>query len=120
MKAIFPCKGVVIITKPNVNMIYNYYTEKLENSPLYEQYMQSDVSIELGKFKYLPKKSSIVLSKNSHLLTVQELTEAVNKMSGKEQKSEKIKPENTIKNNKPLEDCFIENHPFFQTLKPLK
>ena len=78
MKAVFPSKGVVIVTKYNVDVLKNFYKNNLINSKLFSIYQQSDYSIQVGNFNYLPKKSNIILD-NAHLLTLRQLQEIVAK-----------------------------------------
>lgn len=114
MKAIFPCKGVVVITKHNVDVINNFYKENLINSKLFVEYNENDFAVQVGNFNYLPKKAKIILEPNTHLLTIKELHDVLSQTANKNT-SEKT----SIDTTKPIEDNFIIDHPFFQTLKPL-
>ena len=114
MKAIFPCKGSVVVTKHNVDVINNFYEENLINSKLFSAYNQNNFAVQVGKFNYLPKNAKIVLEPNTHLLTVKALNDVLSKTSQSTHTEE-----NTVDNTKPIEDNFIVDHPFFQTLKPL-
>ena len=120
MKAIFPKKGVVIVTKYNVNTLKDYYKNNLINSKLFGVYQQSNYSINVGNYAYLPQKSNIILDK-SHLLTITQLQEYVlSQMKIKqnsnisENKAEKV--EQSSSSNKPLDDNFIKDNSFFTTL----
>jgi hypothetical protein len=112
LKAVFPCKGTVVVTKYNVNMINNFYEENLINSKLFSAYNQHDLAVQVGKFNYLPKNSKIILEQDANLLTVKQLNDALLKISPSHSKQE-------INDDKPIEDNFIMENPFFQTLKPL-
>lgn len=124
MKAVFPCKGVVVVTKQNVDIIANFYEGNLINSKLYQSYMQSNFAIQVGAFNYMPQNSKIILDRNANLLTIRELNQVLSQTA---QKAVDAKPvmqntENTTsvqKGDMPIEDSFVMNHPFFQTLKPL-
>ena len=120
MKAIFPKKGVVIVTKYNVNTLKDYYKNNLINSKLFGVYQQSNYSINVGNYAYLPQKSNIILDK-SHLLTITQLQEYVlSQMKIKqnsnisENNAEKV--EQSSSSNKPLDDNFIKDNSFFTTL----
>lgn len=113
MKAIFPSKGVVVVTKPNVDVLNNFYESNLINSKLFTAYNENDFAVQVGSFNYLPKKSKIILEPNTHLLTVKELNDVLSKTAKKSQ------PEEKTNNLQPIEDNFIMDHPFFKTLKPL-
>lgn len=112
MKAVFPCKGVVVVTKNNVDMLRNFYEENLLNSQLFAAYNQNNFAVQVGKFNYLPQNSKIILNENAHLLTIKGLNDVLSKTAQPSQKRE-------VDNNVPIEDNFVLNHPFFETLKPL-
>ena len=112
MKAVFPCKGVVVLAKHNVDTIKNYYEGTLIDSKLFATYNQNNFAIQVRKFNYLPQNSKIVLDENAHLLTIKDLNAILSqKVSTPQEKG--------IDDNEPIEDNFILNHPFFETLKPL-
>lgn len=129
MKAVFPSKGVVIVTKYNVDVLKNFYKNNLINSKLFSIYQQSDYSIQVGNFNYLPKKSNIILD-NAHLLTLRQLQEIVAKQIKENPSAVTIKKapqkpsdETDESNNfsdEPLDDNFIKNNPFFSTLTSLE
>lgn len=113
MKAVFPCKGVVVVTKQNVDVLSNFYESQLINSKLFSAYSQNNFAVQVGKLNYLPKNSTIILNQDANLLTIQKLNQVLVETSKKEE---------TITNtndDEPIEDNFILNHPFFETLKPL-
>lgn len=113
MKAVFPCTGTVILTKSDVDKLKNFYLDNLQNSKLFSIYNQSNYAIQVGKLNYLPQKSNIILD-NAHFLTLQKLHSVL---------SEKIDtitlPNNPATYDTPIDDNFILNHPFFETLTPL-
>lgn len=109
MKAVFPCKGVIVVTKNNVNKISDFYMDNLANSKLFDIYKQSNYSTQVGSFNYLPKKSTIYLDK-VHFLTLSKLHSVL---------AEKIENSPLQNTDTPLDDNFILNHPFFKTLTPL-
>lgn len=115
MKAVFPCKGVVVVTKQNVDMLTNFYEGNLINSKLFSAYSQNNLAVQVGNFNYFPQKSTIILEKNTNLLTIQEL----NKVLARTAEKPKTEPLSTKAKDVPIEDNFIKDHPFFQTLKPL-
>lgn len=120
MKALFPKTGVVIVTKYNVNTLKDYYKNNLINSKLYGVYQQSNYSIQVGNYTYLPKKTNIILD-NTHLLTLKQLQEYVlsqmknTNTSGISVPNEE-KSESSSISEEPLDDAFIKNNPFFTTL----
>lgn len=116
MKAVFPCKGVIVITKQNVDILSNFYEGSLINSKLYSAYIQNNFAVQVGKFNYLPQNSKITLDKNAKLLTIRELNNVLSKAVESEKATNKAIPD---KKDAPIEDNFIMNHPFFQTLKPI-
>lgn len=112
MKAVFPCKGVVVVTKQNVDILSKVYQETLINSPLFSAYNQGNIDVQVGPFNYLPQNTKIVLRQNTELLTIQELNKVL-------KETMKANEENIENDDTPIEDSSIMNHPFFQTLKPI-
>lgn len=124
MKAVFPSKGVLIITKYNVNVLKDFYRENLINSKLFAIYQQSNYYMQCGNFNYFPKKSNLILYK-ANLLTLRQLQEIVaqqmkenpNAVTTKRiHNSEPEEVEDDDFSNEPLDDNFIKNNPFFNTL----
>lgn len=115
MKAVFPCKGVVVVTKQNVDILTNFYEGNLINSKLFSVYSQNNFAVQVGNFNYLPQNSTIILEKDANLLTIQEL----NKVLAQTAEKPKVEPVSQTTNEVPIEDNFIKDHPFFKTLKPL-
>ena len=104
MKAVFPCKGVVVVTKQNVI-----------NSPLFSAYQQGNLDVQVGPFNYFPQNTKVVLRQNTELLTIQELNKA---LAGAIQKADTNEVSSSEKyDDTPIEDSSIMEHPFFQTLK---
>lgn len=113
MKVVFPCKGVLVVTKSDVDKLHNFYMDNLTNSKLFPIYNQSNYSIQVGSFNYLPKKSTIILE-NVHFLTLPKLHSVL------ESKIANIPTQSDNSNyDEPIDDNFILNHPFFETLTPL-
>lgn len=113
MKAIFPCRGSVILTKVDADKLRNFYLNNLEKSKLFNIYNQSNYSIQEGNLTYLPKKSNII-AEDIHFLTLKNLHTVLSK------ELEKNPGNYTVPNShEPLDDNFIINHPFFSTLTPL-
>ena len=71
MKAVFPCKGTIVVTKQNVDVLSKVYQENLINSPLFMAYNQGNVDVQVGPFNYLPQNTKVVLRQNTELLTIQ-------------------------------------------------
>lgn len=125
MKAIFPGKGVIIVTKYNVNVLKDFYKNNLINSKLFGIYEQSNYYLQVGNFNYFPKKSNLVLE-DAHLLTLKQLQELIakqmkenpNSLKDKSSSDNKIKISDNTKDfsDKPLDDNFVKNNPFFSTL----
>ncbi len=115
MKAVFPCKGVVVLTKHNVDVLNNFYEDHLINSKMFSIYRQANYSVQVDAFNYLPQNSKIVLEDNTNLLTIKQLNEVL----AASMKSSQTKTEVAEKEDLPIDDADIQNHPFFQTLKPI-
>lgn len=114
MKAVFPCKSVVVVTKQNVDMLSQIYQENLINSPLFSAYQQGN-NVQIGPFNYLPENTKVVLKQDVKLLTAQEL----NRVLANTMESSKEANDIEEYDDSPIEDSSIMEHPFFQTLKPL-
>ena len=113
MKAVFPGKGIVIVTKYNVNVLRDYYRNNLINSKLFAIYQQSDYFMQAGNFNYFPKKSNLILYK-ANLLTLRQLQEIVAKQV-KSNVTNNPQQEQAFSDT-PLDDNYIKNNPFFKTL----
>ena len=128
MKAVFPTKGALIVTKYNVNMLNDFYKNNLINSKLFAAYQQSNFYMQSGNFNYFPKKSNIIVY-NAHLLTLQRLQEVIaaemnaqkeaaqsaTEVSKEQETSNEEPVENTF-SDEPLDDNFIQSNSFFKTL----
>lgn len=117
MKAVFPCKGVVVVTKQNVDILSKIYQENLINSPLFSAYNQGN-NVQVGPFNYLPENTKFVLRQNTELLTIQELNKVLTNAIQKPVTDEKTK-DVEYDYDTPIEDSSIMEHPFFQTLKQI-
>lgn len=115
MKAVFPCKGVVVVTKQNVDVLSKVYQENLENSPLFSAYNQGNVDVQVGPFNYLPQNTKVVLRQNTELLTIQELNKVLKETMPKHENGKNT--EEPQYDDIPIKDSSIMEHPFFQTLK---
>ena len=121
MKALFPKSGVIIVTKYNVNTLKDYYKNNLINSKLFGIYQQSNYSLQVGNFSYLPKRSEIILD-DVHLLTLKQLQEYVLEQTKGSNSAAKTIPQGSKNppkaeiSDKPLDDNFIKDNPFFTTL----
>lgn len=116
MKAVFPCNGVVVVTKQNVDILSKVYQENLINSPLFSAYNQGNIDVQVGPFNYLPQNTKIVLEQNTKLLTIQKLNKV---LTDTIQKPETDDTNDMEYDNTPIEDSSIMEHPFFQTLKQI-
>lgn len=124
MKAIFPKKGVLIVTKYNVSILKEFYNSNLINSKLFSIYQQYNYFIQVGNFNYFPKSSNIILD-NTHLLTLLDLKKTIFEQIKNNPESvtitkdsQKNSDENNF-SNEPLDDNFIKSNPFFKTLTSL-
>lgn len=124
MKAIFPCKGSIILNKQDVEPLEAYYKTELIRSKMYDYYKTSKDIMQVGIFTYIPQNTNIVLDKSS-LLELQTLKKVLNIDVKKPERStmkipsiNKEPPE--IANEEDLiDDDDILSNPFFTTLKPL-
>ena len=119
MKAVFPCKGVVVVTKQNVDVLSNFYESQLINSKLFSAYSQNNFAVQVGKLNYLPKNSTIILNQDANLLTIQKLNQVLVETSKNENPKDYQGAVSNANDDEPIEDNFILNHPFFETLNPL-
>lgn len=119
MKAVFPSKGVIIVTKYNVNMLRDYYRNNLINSKLFAIYEQSNYFMQAGNFNYFPKKANLILY-NANLLTLKKLQQVVaNQINQNPELAKKViksQPKEQEFSDEPLDDNFVKNNPFFNTL----
>lgn len=113
MRVVFPCKGVIVLTKEDMQKLGSFYQTKLMTSKMYEYYKTSDVSLQIGNFDYFPKKYSFVL-KDANLLSIKQLRSILD-MNVPQKNATTKTPEVEEK----ISDASISSHPFFQTLKPI-
>ena len=124
MKAIFPCKGSIILNKQDVEPLEAYYKTELIRSKMYDYYKTSKDIMQVGIFTYIPQNTNIVLDKSS-LLELQTLKKVLNiDVKKPERPTMKIpsinKEQPEIANEEELiDDDDILSNPFFTTLKPL-
>lgn len=111
MKAVFPCKGVVVLTKNDVEALEAFYKTTLLTSKMNQIYGNTDYSVQVGNFNYLPPKTTIILNEQT-LLTIPKLRSIMNK-------STIVKKEPKIEED-TISDEDILSHPFFKTLKPIE
>ena len=122
LKAVFPCKGVVVLTKKDVQSLESFYNSTLNTSKMTEIYSSTEFMVQIGNFNYLPPKAKVILEQEN-LLTITKLRSVMNgsstiKTSEKTQNvSNDISDDNNI--NDTLSDDDILSHPFFTTLKPI-
>ncbi len=111
MKAVFPCKGVLILEKNSIDQLENFYVTKLMNSKLYNYYKTSDVAVQIGNFNYFPKNYSFVL-KDANLLSIKKLRDTLEMVDSEPEEDYDL-------DETPISDESILSHPFFKTLKPI-
>lgn len=115
MRVVFPCKGVIILAKDDMQKIESFYKTKLMTSKLYDYYKSSDVAVQIGNFNYFPKNYSFVL-KDANLLSIKQLRDVLD-MNTPSKESSHTKEE--LSEETPISDNSIASHPFFQTLRPI-
>jgi hypothetical protein len=138
MKAIFPCKGTMIIYKQDLTALEAFYKSRLITSKLSAYAKISTETLQVGNLNYLPNNSNLILDTNS-LLSLNKLKEVLNiepisKTTNNQTENLDVQPnlanvqrqaalENsaTLNNEEDLiDDKDILSNPFFQTLKPLE
>ena len=121
MKAIFPCKGTIILNKQDVEPLEAYYKTELIRSKMYEYYKSSKDIMQVGPFTYIPQNTNIILDKSS-LLELQTLKNVLNIGSKKVNSSAEAPILNSVSTASEeylIDDSDILSNPFFTTLKPL-
>lgn len=124
MKAIFPCKGSIILNKQDVEPLEAYYKTELIRSKMYDYYKTSKDIMQVGIFTYIPQNTNIVLDKSS-LLELQTLKKVLNiDVKKPERPTMKIpsineEPPEIANEEDLIDDDDILSNPFFTTLKPL-
>lgn len=121
MKAIFPCKGSIILNKQDVEPLEAYYKTELIRSKMYEYYKSSKDIMQVGPFTYIPQNTNIILDKSS-LLELQTLKNVLNIGSKKVNSSAEapiLNSVSTASEEDLIDDSDILSNPFFTTLKPL-
>lgn len=119
MKAIFPCKGTIILNKQDVEPLEAYYKTELIRSKMYEYYKSSKDIMQVGPFTYIPQNTNIILDKSS-LLELQTLKNVLN-IGTKKSEAVETPPLNSASTSEEdlIDDSDILSNPFFTTLKPL-
>lgn len=129
MKAIFPCKGTIILNKQDLEPLKAFYKSELMRSQMYDFYRNSKDILQVNNFTYIPQGINIILNKDS-LLELNTLKEV---LGIKQKTSKTVKPSSTnIPEISPTDYSEVENpeddliddgdilsNPFFTTLKPL-
>lgn len=118
MKVVFPCKGVIVLTKEDIETLNSFYNTNLMTSKAYEIYNTSEYMMQVGNFNYLPKKSTLVLDE-SKLLTIPKLRSILNLSAPKTTETSPQIDQNS-EDEQEISDDTILSHPFFKTLKPLE
>ena len=119
MRVVFPCKGVIVLTKEDMQKLGSFYQTKLMTSKMYEYYKTSDVSLQIGNFDYFPKKYSFVL-KDANLLSIKQLRSILDmNVPQKNATTAQNTPTKTPEVEEKISDASISSHPFFQTLKTI-
>ena len=111
MKAVFPCKGVVVLAKKDIELLENFYNKKLSTSKMSEIYNSTEYMLQVGNLNYIPPKSKLLVDEEN-LLTLSQLRSVMQETN--------INKQNNLKpSSQELSDDDILSHPFFTTLKPL-
>ena len=113
MKAVFPCKGVVVLTKKDLQSLKEFYKTTLNTTKMSEIYNSTEYSVQIGNFNYLPPNSKIVLNEEN-LLTITELRSIMGPSTITNQTQTISESSEDV-----LSDDDILSHPFFTTLKPI-
>ena len=72
MKVVFPCTGSLVLLKQDLETLKAFYNTNLLTSKLVETYKTSNVTVQVGNFNYIPRKSSLVLYK-ANVLTIEKM-----------------------------------------------
>ena len=76
MKAIFPCRGSVVVHKEDLLPLESYYNTQLIRSNMHE-YMQTANSIlQVGDFSYIPKSINLIINE-TQLNTIENIKMAL-------------------------------------------
>ena len=116
MKAVFPCKGVVVLTKKDIKSLENFYNNKLSSTKTPESFNTSKSTLKIGNLYYLPSQTNIVINEENLLSLLQLRSMMENSVVQTSSSDKKINDKNL---QKPISDNDILSHPFFTTLKPL-
>lgn len=121
MKAIFPCKGTIILNKQDIEPLEAYYKTELIRSKMYEYYKTSKDIMQVGPFTYIPQNTNIVLDKSSllELQTLKNVLNIGNKKVNPSAEAPTLNSVSTASEEDLIDDSDILSNPFFTTLKPL-
>lgn len=121
MKAIFPCKGTIILNKQDIEPLEAYYKTELIRSKMYEYYRTSKDIMQVGPFTYIPQNTNIVLDKSSllELQTLKNVLNIGNKKVNPSAEAPTLNSVSTASEEDLIDDSDILSNPFFTTLKPL-
>lgn len=119
MKVVFPCAGSLVLLKQDLETLKAFYNTNLLTSKLVETYKTSNVTVQVGNFNYIPKKSSLVLYK-ANVLTIEKMRKILGiyrepSVQAQPTSQNQVTPKTLEK----ISDNDIISNPFFQTLTPL-
>ncbi len=69
MKAVFPCKGVLVLDKKDIKTLENFYKSKLLASKLTEMYDDTEYPLQVGNLNYLPPKAKVMVNDSDDILS---------------------------------------------------
>ena len=116
MKAVFPCKGVVVLTKKDIQSLEAFYQSTLDTSKMAEIYNNTEFMVQIGNLNYLPPEATIIINEEN-LLTAHQLRSIMNSSTISKPQTKTSKPLENVEST--LSDDDILSHPFFTTLKPI-
>lgn len=117
MKVVFPCTGSLVLLKQDLETLNAFYNTNLLTSKLVETYKNSNVTVQVGNFNYVPRNSSIVLYK-ANVLTIEKMRRILG-INIETSTQTQTPPEPKTKEVEKISDDDLLSNPFFQTLKPL-
>lgn len=121
MKVVFPCTGSLVLLKQDLETLKAFYNTNLLTSKLVETYKSSNVTVQVGNFNYIPRKSSLVLYK-ANVLTIEKMRKilGIYKEPAVQPATQEETQEKTQANvEEKISDKDILSNPFFQTLTQL-
>ena len=117
MKVVFPCKGSLVLLKQDLESLKAFYNTTILTSKLLETYRNSNTSVQVENFEYLPLNNSLILDE-SNLLSIEKMRDILKSQNTKSSSptvNDNISKEDTSQ----ISDNDILSNPFFQTLSPL-